>query len=208
MIGVTQERLKLRRGRFRTGQFEFDIDDRLHMQKEITGVLDAPFGVRDLEFSGSLPVVAHEFGVNVSDEFVVGAVKRDDAFQFKVGGRGKGNLAVDLLGPEGGFGELPGFKDFLVQALVPRTVAGFAADGVYDDRAAGFAGLRIELQRAAFQGERAVHHMHRAVHVEVNFGLRRIEGQRDFMRCRRRGLQARRRGRGGKQHREAEDDWR
>src|ERR1700719_5181826 len=119
-------RSQLLRAHFHSGQFHLHAHDWLHFKKEIAGILDAPFGVGNVKFGGSLPMISGEFGVNISNEFVVRAVECDDAFYFKIRWRGEGNLAVNLRWTECRFRKLPGFQDFLVHALVARIVPGFS----------------------------------------------------------------------------------
>ncbi len=151
VIGITRRRSSLLGVRFRSGQLKLHIDDRFHFQQEIAGVLDAPLGVGDVKLGGSIPVIAGEFGVNVRNKFVIRAVERDNALHFKIRWSRKRDLAVNQHGAKCRFRKLPGFQNFLVHALVTGIVAGLPADGVDHNRAAGFSGLGVELERAAFE---------------------------------------------------------
>lgn len=81
---------------------------------------------------------------------MVGAVKRQRAMEFQVGRAGEANGSFDLGWAKNDFGEFGGLEDFFVHAGVAGGVAALAAGGEDDDFTGGFAGLRIEMEHAAF----------------------------------------------------------
>ena len=91
------------------GEFEFYVYDWFYLEEEIAGVFDAPLDVGDVKFGSTLPMIAGEFGMDGREEFVIRAVQGDDAVDFEIGGRGEGDLAIDLCWAESDISKLPGF---------------------------------------------------------------------------------------------------
>jgi len=116
-------------------------------------------------------VVAGEFGVNVGDQFVIGAVEGDDTFQFEVGGRCEGDLAVDLRGRKVASANFQVSRISLCKrwSREELPVSQLTAFTMMEPAAFRFAD-RIESRR--FSRRVCVHHVQCAIHVEVNFGLR------------------------------------
>src|SRR5579862_616646 len=167
--------------------FNFDADDVVDLEQEIAGVLDAPLDVGHIEFCSALPGLTGEFGVDKSNDVVVGAVDGKGAVDFDFARTTGRDNSFNLSGAEDGFGEFGGFQDFLVHAVIAGVVAAFAALGVYDDFASSLAGGGIEIHRAAGDVEGAMHGVESGGDGVVDFRLGGIEGQRNWRGyCRRR----------------------
>src|SRR5271155_4525659 len=121
-----------------------DVDDGLHFEHPVARIFDSPLDIRNVKGGRSLPVIAHQLGVNLYYDLVFAAVQDQHAVQFHIGTSRGRDLAFNLAWPENSVGVLGSLEDFLMHPFVARAISRLSARGIYGDFSARFACFGLE----------------------------------------------------------------
>jgi hypothetical protein len=121
--------------------------------------------------------------MHLGDDFMFGAVDRKYSPQFHLGCSGLADFPFHLRRAKNYVRIFCRFQNLFVHAFVTRIASTLSARRIDYDLAGGFPCLGVDMNRAAFQGERAVDRVQGAVDQPMHFRLCGIERQNDLGRC-------------------------
>lgn len=155
-----------------------------YTQDEGAGILEPPLDVGNRRLGRDLYLLPAGNNIERKRDVVILPMQANLAGYFQFGWAFRGKRALYAFRRENNFRKFIAFENLAMHPVVAAVIAGVSAGRVDHDGAAGRAGGWIEADRAAFEFESSVNGVESRAESELNFRLRRIELNGQFLRTR------------------------